>query len=90
MILSTNQLSGHPGAVQARIRPLYDLLGGHPDHFERIRPLGWDLACDTPEGLQLAESDEEQHFNRYLAPTLDATNDLDLLWTPAYETYCDA
>lgn len=31
--------------------------------------------------------DEEQHFNRYRAATLDATADLDLPWARAYQAY---
>lgn len=72
---------------QARIRTLYGLLGGADDQFERIRPGGWDLAYTTPEGLLLVELDEEQHFNRYRATTLDATTDLGLPWTPAYQAH---
>lgn len=61
---------------QDRIRSLYDLLGGSPDHFPRIRPGGWDLAFETADGLLFVELDEEQHFNRYRAQTLDSTSDL--------------
>lgn len=73
---------------QDRIRSLYDLLGGSPDHFPRIRPGGWDLAFETADGLLFVESDEEQHFNRYRAQTLDSTSDLGLPWAPAYQAYC--
>lgn len=76
-----------PKAQQSRIRALYDLLGGSPNHFDRIRPGGWDLAFNTPDGLLLLELDEEQHFNRYRALTLEATSDLGLPWTPAYQAY---
>jgi hypothetical protein len=72
---------------QARIRSLYDLLGGTADQFDRVRPGGWDLAFNTPDGLLLVELDEEQHFNRYRATTLDATTDLSLPWTPAYQAH---
>lgn len=75
-------------AHRDRIRGLYDLLDGHTDHFDRIRPGGWDLAFDTPDGLLLVELDEEQHFNRYRAATLTALDDLGLPWTPAYQSYC--
>jgi hypothetical protein len=69
------------------IRSLYDLLEGHPDHFDGIRPGGWDLAFNTPDGLLLLELDEEQHFNRYRALTLGATADLGLPWTLAYQAH---
>ncbi|MDN4161078.1 DUF7255 family protein [Nocardioides abyssi] len=82
------RLADLPDDQRDRIRWLYDLLDGHPDHFDRIRPGGWDLAFDTPDGLLLVELDEEQHFNRYRALTLEATNDLGLRWTPAYQSYC--
>jgi len=74
--------------LQARIRTLYDALEGNPDHFDRIRPGGWDLAFDTPEGLLLLELDEEQHFTRYRARTLDLNEELVLPWTSAYRAYC--
>ena len=67
------RLADLPDDQRDRIRWLYDLLDGHPDHFDRIRPGGWDLAFDTPDGLLLVELDEEQHFNRYRALTLEAT-----------------
>lgn len=71
-----------------RIGGLYDLLDGYPDHFDRARPGGWDLAFDTPGGPLLVELDEEQHFNRYRALTLDATSDLGIPWSQPYQAYC--
>lgn len=82
------RLADLPDTQRERIRSLYDLLDGNQGHFDRIRPGGWDLAFDTPDGLLLLELDEEQHFNRYRALTLDATSDLGLPWTPAYQAYC--
>lgn len=81
------RLTDLPAGQQARIRTVYDLLGGNADEFVRIRPGGYDLAFQTPHGLLLIELDEEQHFNRYRAMTLDATADLGLPWTPAYQAY---
>jgi hypothetical protein len=76
------------GPKQDQLRALYDLLGGDPAEFHRIRPGGWDLAVETPGGLLLVELDEEQHFNRYRHLTLDATADLGLPWTSAYLDHC--
>lgn len=74
--------------VQALIRHTYDLLGGAPEQFDRIRPGGYDLAFTTPDGMLLVELDEEQHFNRYRALTLPAAGRLGLPWVPAYLDYC--
>lgn len=78
-----------PQATQALIRDTYDRLGGDPDQFDRIRPGGYDLAFNTPDGLLLVELDEEQHFNRYRALTLAVTEPLGLPWTPAYLDYSE-
>ncbi|NYI99953.1 hypothetical protein HNR19_000652 [Nocardioides thalensis] len=83
------RLADLPTATQSRIRTFYDVLGGNVEHFDRIRPGGWDLAFQTPDGLLLVELDEEQHFNRYRAETLTAANDLDLPWATNYLTYCE-
>ncbi|WP_051549447.1 DUF7255 family protein [Nocardioides sp. URHA0032] len=84
------RLADLPAAQHDRIRSLYEILDGTPAQFDRIRPGGWDLAFITPEDphrLLHVELDEEQHFNRYRARMLDATEELGLPWTPAYQSY---
>lgn len=83
------RLADLPESTQRRINAIYDTLGGSPDHFERIRPGGWDLAFETAEGPLLVELDEEQHFNRYRATTLAETSDLALPWAATYRVYCE-
>jgi hypothetical protein len=49
------------------------------------RPGTWDLVFD---GGLVVELDEELHFNRYRAMTLDASWGSDLPWTDEYRAYC--
>lgn len=76
-----------PTETTALIRGIYDLLGGAPDQFDRIRPGGYDVAFETPAGPLVVELDEEQHFNRYRTLTLAATETLGLPWGAAYLDY---
>lgn len=50
-----------------------------------LRPSGWDI--QTESGL-IVELDEEQHFNRYRAETLQADWAVDLPWRADYLRYC--
>ena len=63
---------------------MYRALGGnHPaPHF---RPGSWDLVC---EGELIVQLDEELHFNRYRAQTLDGDWAKDLPWTTPYKEQC--
>jgi hypothetical protein len=63
---------------------LYRQLGGRID-VPTWRPGGWDLTFD---GRLLVELDEQLHFNRYRALTLQSSWSTDLPWTAAYRTYC--
>jgi hypothetical protein len=49
------------------------------------RPGPWDLAFAGPLVVEL---DEELHFNRYRALTLNASWGSDLPWTEAYRSHC--
>jgi hypothetical protein len=49
------------------------------------RPGAWDLVFAGPLVVEL---DEELHFNRYRALTLEASWARDLPWTPSYRSYC--
>lgn len=50
-----------------------------------LRPSGWDI--QTTSGL-IVELDEEQHFNRYRAETLQVEWAVDLPWRADYLRYC--
>lgn len=63
---------------------LYRSLGGLQD-APSLRPGGWDLAFD--DGL-VVELDEELHFNRYRALTLETSWSDGLPWTEDYTRYC--
>lgn len=63
----------------------YERLGG-TQASPRLRPGHWDFAFDG----WVLELDEENHFNRYRALTLDSPiyQDLDPLGLPDYREYC--
>lgn len=63
---------------------LYRRLGGIKDQ-PAFRPGAWDLSF--ADGL-VVELDEELHFNRYRALTLDAPWCAGLPWTEAYRKFC--
>lgn len=60
-------------------------FGGRTDALDRLRPGSWDLVFD--DGL-VVELDEELHFNRYRARTLQAPWAQGLPWTAPYLRYC--
>ncbi len=65
---------------------LYRRLGGLQD-TPSLRPGGWDLIFDD---RLVVELDEELHFNRYRAITLETSWSRDLPWTEDYQRYCVA
>jgi hypothetical protein len=68
-----------PGAVD-RVLELYRALGG-TNSAASFRPGAWDLAFEV--GL-VVELDEELHFNRYRALTLDPSWTAQLPWRADY------
>lgn len=75
---STANMGGHAGAAALG---LYQRLQGIQQPA-RISSGIWDIAV---EGNLLIEVDEENHFNRHRAATLDGT---DYPWTADYLRYC--
>lgn len=71
-------------SIQDEVLELYRSLGGLQD-APQFRPGGWDLGFD---GGLLVELDEELHFNRYRARTLDCSWSSELPWTAAYRDFC--
>lgn len=63
---------------------LYRRLGGLQD-APRLQPGAWDLAFE--DGL-VVELDEELHFNRYRALTLESSWSIGLPWVKDYLRYC--
>ena len=73
-----------PSQLQSDVLDLYRSLGGRLDR-PVLRPGAWDLAL---AGGDVVELDEELHFNRYRARTLDGTWSRRLPWRDAYLTLC--
>lgn len=72
-----------PGEMSAALSALAVTLGAGPG--ERFAPGGWDIALT---GGLLVELDEESHFNRHRAATLDLPWGRCLPWNGPYERYC--
>ena len=70
-------------AMGTAVLDVYRTLGGRLDH-PVFRPGAWDLSMD---GI-LIELDEELHFNRYRAVTLQQDWARDLPWTTPYLDLC--
>lgn len=70
--------------LAADIVGLYRALGGTQEE-PSLRPGAWDLAF---EGNLVIELDEELHFNRYRAATLDPAWTASLPWREDYLCYC--
>lgn len=70
--------------MERYILPIYRRLGGIQEN-PTLRPGGWDMNA----GGILVELDEEQHFNRYRAATLESDWAHQLPWAPMYRTWCD-
>lgn len=79
------QLSSLPPSVAEELLGLYRRLGGALE-APVLRPGGWDLAFS--ENL-VVELDEELHFNRYRAITLECSWAEDLPWTRDYRIFCE-
>lgn len=71
-------------AYQRAVADLYAQLDGRPERLPMARPGGWDLAFE--DGL-IVELDEEQHFNRYRAETLESPETWNLPWSSPYRAY---
>jgi hypothetical protein len=83
----------HLSAVRRyAVRNAYDRLGGRHDQFEKVRPGGWDLAFETPQGTVLIELDEEQHFTRYRGVTIRESLRIngEPPWSAPYLTFCES
>lgn len=78
------RLPGMPEPAASWVMATYEHLGGVLD-TPTLRPLGWDIP--TTSGL-IVELDEEQHFNRYRAETLNMSWAGDLPWRRDYLAYC--
>lgn len=63
---------------------LFRALGGVDSPLVALRPGAWDIVLD--DGL-IVELDEEQHFNRYRAATLEPGWAQDLPWAGDYLRY---
>ena len=81
------QVPRFPGLLEPTaswVLETYKQLGGVLD-MPTLKPLGWDIP--TTSGL-IVELDEEQHFNRYRATTLNMRWAADLPWRDDYLAYC--
>ena len=77
------RLTDLPGDVAAGIRELYRSLGGSHEN-PVLRPGAWDLDFTSV----VVELDEELHFNRYRAATLNGPWSQPLPWTATYRDLC--
>lgn len=73
-----------PASVQGELLRVYRSLGGTLD-FPVLAPGDWDFAF--ADGF-LVELDEDLHFNRYRALTLDVPWSPEVPWTRAYRQHC--
>lgn len=78
------RLPGLPEPAASWAMATYRRLGGVLS-APVLQPLGWDIP--TTSGL-IVELDEEQHFNRYRAATLNMRWATDLPWRGDYLVYC--
>ena len=70
--------------AKAQVVAAYRALGG-TEPVRPPRPGAWDLAF---EGGLVVELDEELHFNRYRAKTLEPPWSADLPWYEDYQGFC--
>ena len=75
-----------PAPLRAEVLDLYRALGGRRDD-PALRPGAWDLALAAGGVVEL---DEELHFNRYRARTLESSWSPRLPWHAAYLDLCHA
>ena len=73
-----------PPDAAARTLDLYRALGGTAEEFVVFRPGGWDIVL--ADGL-IVELDEEQHFTRYRATTLEPVWCNALPWASDYRRF---
>lgn len=71
--------------LSTEVLDLYRRLGGTQDD-PAFRPGGWDLSFD---GGLVVELDEELHFNRYRAATLETSWSSALPWRANYRSFCE-
>lgn len=81
------KISDLPESISVRIDEVYRALDGNPDALRRARPGAFDLCVATAAEPLIIELDEEQHFNRYRAATLDFPWAEVLPWSAAYRDY---
>ncbi|MDP9435243.1 MAG: hypothetical protein M3P93_08665 [Actinomycetota bacterium] len=74
-----------PSELRADVLDLYRSLGGRPDR--PLQPGAWDLAL---AGGDVVELDEELHFNRYRARTLERSWSQGRPWHDAYLVMCQS
>lgn len=79
------RLEALPPEMRDDVLDLYRSLGGRPDR--PLRPGAWDLVLANGDVVEL---DEELHFNRYRARTLERSWSRRLPWCDAYMTMCRA
>lgn len=85
LTVASGQLPRPTGALHTHeLHELYRNLGGLLDS-PRWRPGGWDLIFEGPIVVEL---DEQLHFNRYRAQTLQTTWTVGLPWADAYRAFC--
>ncbi len=75
-----------PSEMRADVLDLYRSFGGRLER-PALRPGAWDLALS---GGYVVELDEELHFNRYRAQTLEWSWSRRLPWRDAYLAMCRA
>ncbi|MGZ0711317.1 DUF7255 family protein (plasmid) [Coraliomargarita sp. W4R53] len=71
-------------SARVELMRLFDALGGNRS-VTRLAPGGWDLT--TRDGLAV-ELDEQFHFTRYRAKTLESPQLEVLPWAVAYRDFC--
>ncbi|WP_236967665.1 DUF7255 family protein [Microbacterium aurantiacum] len=82
--LPVPRLPGLPEPAASWTMDAYKQLGGVL-RTPVLKPLGWDI---TTTGGLIVELDEEQHFNRYRAATLNTSWAVHLPWREDYLAYC--
>lgn len=78
------RLEDLPPVAATELLTVYRTLGGSQD-APTLRPGGWDLLF---AGGLVVELDEELHFNRYRAVTLEASWSRHQPWRHAYAQHC--
>ena len=79
------QLADLTKGLAVELLDIYRRLGGTQED-PAFRPGGWDLSF---EGGLVVELDEELHFNRYRAATLETSWSSALPWRTDYRRFCE-